>query len=81
MESAASNVNERIVSGILTVRRLRQVSVAGGKWRKIDHCGGAVGLEALEWIEQAARDRHPRLQGVVPPVLQTLLWWQFDVRR
>lgn len=40
-----------------------------------------LGLEDLEWIEQAARDRHPRLQGVVPPVLQTLLWWQFDVRR
>jgi predicted component of type VI protein secretion system len=40
-----------------------------------------LGLEDLEWIEQAARDRHQRLQGVVPPVLQTLLWWQFDVSR
>jgi hypothetical protein len=40
-----------------------------------------LGLEDLEWIEQAARDRHPRLQGVVPPVLQTLIWWQFDVSR
>jgi hypothetical protein len=40
-----------------------------------------LGLEDLEWIEQAAHDRHPRLQGVVPPVLQTLLWWQLDVRR
>jgi hypothetical protein len=40
-----------------------------------------LGLEDLEWIEQASRDDHERLQGVLPPVLQTLRWWQFDVQR
>lgn len=40
-----------------------------------------LGLEDLEWIEQAARDHHARLQGALPPVLQALRWWQFDVNR
>lgn len=40
-----------------------------------------VGLEDLEWIEQAARDNHHRLQGGLPPLLQTLRWWEFDVAR
>ena len=40
-----------------------------------------LGLEDLEWIEQAARDRHTRLQGVLPPVIQSLRWWQFDENR
>jgi hypothetical protein len=40
-----------------------------------------LGLEDLEWIEQAVRDQHPRLQGGLPPLLQTLRWWHFDVHR
>ena len=40
-----------------------------------------LGLEDLEWVEQASRERHPRLGGVLPPLLQTLRWWQFDVSR
>lgn len=40
-----------------------------------------LGLEDLEWIEQASRDRHPRLQQSLPPFLQVLRWWEFDVNR
>jgi hypothetical protein len=40
-----------------------------------------LGLEDLEWIEQAAHDRHDRLTGTLPPVLQTLRWWEFDATR
>ena len=40
-----------------------------------------LGLEDLEWIEQAVRDQHQRVQGALPPLLQTLRWWQFDVHR
>jgi hypothetical protein len=40
-----------------------------------------LGLEDLEWIEQAARDGHERLQQKLPPFLQVLRWWQFDAQR
>ena len=40
-----------------------------------------LGLEDLEWIQQAVRDRHPRLTQAIPGFLQVLVWWEFEVNR
>ncbi len=39
-----------------------------------------AGLEDLEWIQEAIRQRHPRFLPSPPALIQVLLWWEFDHR-
>ncbi len=39
-----------------------------------------AGLEDLEWIQEAIKQRHPRFLPSPPALIQVLRWWEFDSR-